>query len=81
MQIVNIREAKTHLSRFIDEVSLGEGIVIARAGRPLARLMPLNVAKVSRQLGLRQMQFALLSDFKRRHSDEIQAMFENMSSK
>jgi prevent-host-death family protein len=37
---VNIHEAKTHLSRLIERVETGEDIVIARAGRPVARLIP-----------------------------------------
>jgi len=40
MRIVNIRAAKTHLSRLVDEAAAGEGIVIAKAGEPLARLVP-----------------------------------------
>ena len=38
---VNIHEAKTHFSRLVERAAKGEEIVIARAGRPLARLMPL----------------------------------------
>lgn len=37
---VNVHEAKTHLSRLLDEVAAGEDIVIAKAGRPVARLVP-----------------------------------------
>lgn len=40
MRTVNVHEAKTHLSRLLDEVSKGETIVIARAGVPAARLSP-----------------------------------------
>ena len=39
---VNIHAAKTHLSRLVDEVSEGGEVVIARAGRPVARLVPLT---------------------------------------
>lgn len=41
MRTVNVHEAKTHLSRLLDEVSKGETIVIARAGVPAARLSPI----------------------------------------
>jgi prevent-host-death family protein len=53
MQTVNIHAAKTHLSRLLDAVANGEEILIARAGRPVARLVPLQGAAVSqrRQLG------------------------------
>ena len=40
MRTVNIRAAKSHLSRLVDEVAAGEEIVIAKAGKPLARLVP-----------------------------------------
>ena len=40
MRTVNIHAAKTHLSRLVDEVAAGEEIVIAKAGKPLARLVP-----------------------------------------
>ena len=40
MRTVNIRAAKTDLSRLVDEVAAGEEVVIAKAGKPLARLVP-----------------------------------------
>lgn len=40
MESVNIHEAKTHLSRLIEEVASGKEVVIARAGKPVARLVP-----------------------------------------
>ena len=39
---VNIHEAKTHLSKLLERVALGEEIIIARAGEPIARLSPLT---------------------------------------
>lgn len=42
MKIVNIHEAKTHLSRLLDAVADGEAFVIAKAGRPLAKVVPLG---------------------------------------
>ena len=42
MWVVNVRQAKTHLSRLIDEANAGETIVLAKAGKPWARLMPLQ---------------------------------------
>lgn len=41
MRIVNVHQAKTHLSRLIDDAHAGETIVLAKAGKPWARLMPL----------------------------------------
>lgn len=40
MEVTNIHEAKTHLSRLVERVAAGEEIVIARAGKPVARLVP-----------------------------------------
>ena len=41
LRVVNVHQAKTHLSRLIDDAHAGETIVLAKAGKPLARLMPL----------------------------------------
>jgi prevent-host-death family protein len=49
---VNIHEAKTHFSRLVERAAKGEEIVIARAGRPLARLMPLALPTRPRRPGL-----------------------------
>jgi len=42
MRLVNVHQAKTHLSRLIDQAHAGETIVLAKAGKPWARLMPLE---------------------------------------
>lgn len=42
LRIVNIHEAKTHLSRLLEDVQNGEEIVIAKAGKPYARLLPMQ---------------------------------------
>jgi prevent-host-death family protein len=41
MRTINIHQAKTHLSRLVEDAALGEEIVIAKAGKPVARLVPL----------------------------------------
>ena len=76
MQTVNIHEAKTQLSRFIDQATQGESIIIARAGRPVARLVPLEVVKKTRQLGLGKAIYSLPTSFDDLHTKEIQTMFE-----
>ena len=48
---VNIHEAKTHLSRLIERVEAGEEITLARAGRPVARLVPVGRSTQPRPLG------------------------------
>ena len=50
-RLVNVHQAKTHLSRLMDEAHTGETIVLAKAGRPWARLMPLEPLPVQRISG------------------------------
>lgn len=52
MKVVNIQEAKTHLSRLVEEAVAGEGIVVAKAGKPLVQLVPVGGAGQPRPLGL-----------------------------
>lgn len=62
MTIVNIHEAKTHLSRILLRVAAGEEIVIARAGKPIARLVPIGEPK-RRVLGTDRGRFEVPEDF------------------
>ncbi len=48
---VNIHHAKTHLSRLVDQAARGEEVVIAKAGKPLAKLVPYRVAGKPRRAG------------------------------
>lgn len=50
-RIVNIHEAKTHLSRLVERAAAGEEIVVAKAGKPMAKLVPYNVRKEPRRMG------------------------------
>lgn len=52
MTVINVHEAKTHLSRLLSRAAAGEEIVIARAGKPVARLVPLPEARQPRRPGL-----------------------------
>lgn len=79
MQTVNIHEAKTQLSRYVDQAAAGEEVTIARAGKPVARLVPLQAAKNSRQLGLGKALYQLPLNFDNLHCDAMQAMFEEKS--
>ena len=63
MKIVNIYEAKTHLSRLLREVALGEDVVIARDGRPLARLVPIENEQGTRELGFASGRIVIGDDF------------------
>lgn len=62
MQKVNIHEAKTRLSQLVERVESGEEIVIARAGRPVARLVPLAPRAGRRKLGLLDGRFRIPDD-------------------
>ena len=53
MAEVNVHEAKTHLSKLLKRVAAGEEIVIARAGKPVARLVPYTATR-TRTLGIRR---------------------------
>ena len=76
MQTVNIHEAKTQLSRYIDQVATGVEIIIARSGKPVARLVPLSAPKKIRQLGLGSTTYQLPMNFEKLHAEAIQTMFE-----
>lgn len=70
----NIHDAKTHLSRLLERVEAGEEIVIARAGKPLAVLVPWRASR-RRRLGLYAGQIEIADDFDELPGD-IQAAFE-----
>lgn len=70
---VNIHEAKTHLSRLIEQVEAGEEFVIARAGRPVARLVGLQVRTKPRIPGLWKGQVHLAPDFDAPDDDLIES--------
>ena len=76
MHSINIHEAKTHLSRFVEEAASGQEIVIARAGKPVARLVALEASSSkTRELGLGRGQFNIPADFDRRDEAAVEAMF------
>lgn len=61
--IVNLYEAKTHLSQLVERASAGEEIIIAKAGRPVARLMPLPAPRAPRTPGAFKGQIHVADDF------------------
>jgi prevent-host-death family protein len=63
MITVNIHEAKTHLSRLLRRVAAGEKIVIAKAGRPVARLVPVESTPRTRTPGTARGRFVVHDDF------------------
>ena len=75
MKVVNIHEAKTHLSRLLRQVAAGEEVVIAKGGRPLARLVPIEAAR-PRELGTDRGLFHVPDDFNAPLPDDVLADFE-----
>jgi prevent-host-death family protein len=73
---VNIHEAKTHLSKLLRRVLAGEEIVISRAGKPIARLVPVEGPKRPRVLGKDRGKIWIADDFDAPLPPEIQAYFE-----
>ena len=71
MKQVNVHEAKTHLSRLLEEVETGEEIVVAKAGRPVAKLSPIRAKGRRRKLGLLDGKFRIPNDFNAPLPDEI----------
>jgi prevent-host-death family protein len=62
-QAVNIHSAKTHLSRLLERVRLGEEVILAKAGKPIARLVPLAETAMQRLPGSAQGVIAIGEDF------------------
>jgi prevent-host-death family protein len=78
IQIVNIHEAKTQLSKLVDQASKGEPFIIAKAGKPLVKVIAVDApipAKVQR-LGFMSGQIAIPEDFDAMGSVEIGQIFE-----
>ena len=61
--MVNMHEAKTHLSRLVEQVQRGEEVVIGRAGRPVARLVPYTEVRSPRSPGALRGEVWLADDF------------------
>ena len=76
MAQVNVHEAKTQLSKLLARVAAGEEIVIARAGKPVARLVPVEKKRAKRVLGLDAGKVWIADDFDDPLPPEIQKYFE-----
>jgi prevent-host-death family protein len=73
---VNTHEAKTQFSRLLKRVALGEEIIIAVRGKPVARLIPLKVDETDRKFGTFKGQFEVPEDFDAPLPDELLDAFE-----
>lgn len=78
MRTVNIHEAKTHLSRLVEQAAEGEGFIIAKAGKPMVKVVPLEADErpAKRRLGFMRGEIKIPDDFDTMYAEEIQAMFE-----
>ena len=72
---VNIHEAKTHLSRLVEQASKGREFVIAKAGKPMVRVVPIEAPPAERKLGFLAGQGVIQADLKTAFASDIDAMF------
>ncbi len=76
MDIINVHEAKTHLSRLIHKVLQGEEVIIAKKGKPLVRMVPFVQARQKRIPGLSKGSIQMRENFDEPLPDEIIRAFE-----
>ena len=80
MRQVNMHEAKTHLSRLVEEAAAGDGFLICKAGKPMVRVTPIAHPEAStprhRRLGLLEGQCSVPDDFDHLNSNAIADLFE-----
>jgi prevent-host-death family protein len=80
---VNMHEAKTHLSRLVDEAAAGQSFVICKAGKPMVRVTPLvqsgDLAPVSSRLGLLRGACSVPNDFDHMGQEAIANLFEGIA--
>jgi prevent-host-death family protein len=74
--VFNIHDAKTNLSRIVDDVAAGAEVIIAKAGKPMARLVPIDLAVKSKKLGLLKGKIKVSDDFNTPLDDETLGLFE-----
>ena len=74
--IVNLKEAKAHLSRLLEEVAAGGEVVIAKAGKPVARLVPIEAGVRPKRLGLLRGRIKVPANFNAPLSPDELADFE-----
>lgn len=77
MRTINIHEAKTHLSKLVELAAEGESFIIAKSGRPLVKVVPLDQSEKTKtkRLGFMQGEFRIPDDFDSMGSDEINLLF------
>jgi prevent-host-death family protein len=73
---VNLHDAKTHLSRLVEQAARGQSFVIAKAGKPMVRVMPVDEPGAQRRLGFLSGQAVVSIDVKSAFEEEMLAQFE-----
>ncbi len=77
MSALNIHDAKTHFSRLVDRAGGGETVVIAKAGKPLAKLVPLSASDApAKRIGFLAGAFSVPADFDSMGQDDIVKQFD-----
>lgn len=81
MRSVNIHQAKTHLSRLVEEAARGEPFIIAKAGKPLVKVVPLEESNqpAVRRLGFMRGEIKVPADFDTMLQEDIEEMFYGAS--
>ncbi|HEV8030814.1 MAG TPA: type II toxin-antitoxin system prevent-host-death family antitoxin [Stellaceae bacterium] len=77
MRIVNMHEAKTHLSRLVDRAAKGEAFVIAKAGKPMVKVVPFDAPAEgeTQRIGFMDGLIEVPDDFDQLGAEEIEALF------
>lgn len=73
--VFNIHEAKTHLSRLVEQASKGREFIIAKAGKPMVRVVPIEPPGATRSLGFLSGRGVIRADVKQAFKAEIDKMF------
>lgn len=81
MKIINIHQAKTHLSRLAEEVAAGEEIIIAKAGKPMMKLVPIAKQPKQRKIGILKGKIHIAEDFDSPLPDDLLDGFEGAIEK
>ena len=76
MQKLNIYDVKTHLSKLVDQAHSGETIIIAKSGKPWAKIIPFEEPKKQFKFGTMEGQITISDDFDEPLFDEILDLFE-----
>jgi prevent-host-death family protein len=75
LRTVNIHEAKTHLSRLVDAAAKGEPFIIAKAGKPMVKVVPIDAPPKPKRFDFMAGEFTVPDDFDTMYQEEIEKLF------